>query len=79
MRVNAVAPGMTETPMSAPILSNDQARQISERMHPLGRVGQPLEIASAIAWLVSEEAGWVTGQVISIDGGLSTLHPRPRA
>lgn len=79
MRVNAVAPGMTETPMSEPILANEQARTISERLHPLGRLGRPEEIAAAIEWLVSENAGWVTGQVISIDGGLSKVHPRPRA
>lgn len=79
IRVNAVAPGLVETNLSKPILATDQARQISERMHPLGRIGQADEVASLIAWLVSGDAGWVTGQVWSIDGGMARVNQRPRA
>ncbi len=79
IRVNAVAPGLVDTNLSKPILATDQARQISERMHPLGRIGKPDEVASLIAWLVSEDAGWVTGQVWSIDGGMARVNQRPRA
>jgi NAD(P)-dependent dehydrogenase (short-subunit alcohol dehydrogenase family) len=48
-------------------------------MHPLGRVGRPANIASLIAWLLSEDADWVTGQIWSVDGGLADLRPRPKA
>lgn len=78
IRVNSVAPGMTETPMSKPILSNETSRKITERMHPLGRVGNPEEVSSAYAWLLSDDSSWVTGQTISMDGGLSKAHPRPK-
>ncbi len=78
VRVNSVAPGMTETPMSQPILSNEMSRKITERMHPLGRVGKPDEIASAIAWLLHSDSAWVTGQTLCLDGGLSKVHTRPR-
>ncbi|PIQ60579.1 MAG: short-chain dehydrogenase [Bacteroidetes bacterium CG12_big_fil_rev_8_21_14_0_65_60_17] len=74
--VNAVAPGMVETPLSEPILSNKQNREFSEAMHPLGRVGQPSDVVSAIAWLLQDDAGWVTGAVIPVDGGLATVLPR---
>ncbi len=79
IRVNAVAPGLVDTPMAAPLLASEQARAFSEKMHPLGRVGQPDEIASLIAWLVSADGSWTTGQVWSVDGGLAHLRPRPKA
>lgn len=79
IRVNAVAPGLVDTPMAAPLLASEQARAFSEKMHPLGRVGQPDEIASLIAWLVSADGTWTTGQVWSVDGGLAHLRPRPKA
>ena len=78
VRVNVVAPGMTETAMAKPILSSEQARKISQSMHPLGRIGQPDEVAALIAHLASDESTWITGQIFSIDGGLSTIHPRPK-
>jgi NAD(P)-dependent dehydrogenase (short-subunit alcohol dehydrogenase family) len=78
VRVNAIAPGMTETPLAEPLLKSDAARKASEAIHPLGRLGRPEEIVSLAAWLLSEEANWVTGQVMSVDGGLSAIHQRPR-
>ena len=79
LRANAIAPGLVETPATAQLTSSEQTRQISERMHPLGRIGRPAEVASLAAWLVSEEASWMTGQVISLDGGMGPVVPKPRA
>lgn len=79
VRVNAVAPGLVETPLSAPVISSPAARQVSEKMHPLGRLGKPADVAAAIFWLLGDDASWVTGQVWGIDGGLARVRPRPRA
>ena len=76
IRVNAVAPGLVETPMSAGITGNEMMLKASTAMHPLGRIGRPEEVASVITWLLSDAAGWVTGQVIGIDGGLSTVRAK---
>ncbi len=76
VRVNAVAPGLTDTPLSSRITSNEASLEASVRMHPLGRIGEPADIASAIAWLLGGESSWVTGQVLGVDGGLATVRPR---
>lgn len=73
LRVNAVAPGLTETPLSERIRSSERARQHSLSMHALGRFGSPADIASAIAWLLEPENSWVTGQVLGVDGGLGAV------
>lgn len=78
IRVNAVAPGLVQTPLSEKITANSTARAASEAMHPLGRLGEPENVASAIAWLLSSEQDWVTGQVVGVDGGLSSLRGRPK-
>ncbi|MFO0891857.1 MAG: SDR family oxidoreductase [Isosphaeraceae bacterium] len=78
IRFNAVAPGMTETPLSAPLLQNETARQFSEALHPMGRIGQPEEIAAAIAFLLGPESSFITGQTLGIDGGLGTGIAPPR-
>lgn len=76
LRVNCVAPGLIRTPLTARITSNEAAVKASAAMHPLGRIGEPDEVASAIAFLLSQEQGWITGQVIGVDGGLATLRGR---
>ena len=76
IRINCVAPGMTRTPLSAKMLQSEMMAKASAGMHPLGRIGEPNEIASAIEWLLDPEQSWVTGQVIGVDGGLSRIRPR---
>jgi len=77
VRVNCVAPGLVETPMSARLTSNEASRKASEAMHALGRLGQPDDVAEAIDWLLDNaRSSWVTGQVIGVDGGLGTIRPR---
>jgi NAD(P)-dependent dehydrogenase (short-subunit alcohol dehydrogenase family) len=77
IRVNAVAPGTVETGLTARLLGSPSGRKVTESMHPLGRVGTPDDVAALVAWLVSAEAGWVTGQVWSADGGMGALLPHP--
>lgn len=74
VRVNAVAPGLVESPMSAGLLSAPASREASEAMHPLGRVGTPTEVAEAVVWLLDQP--WVTGQVLGVDGGLATVRSK---
>lgn len=78
IRVNAVALGLVETNATGMILANAQSRSISEQMHPLGRVGQPDDAASLLAWLASDDASWVTGQIYGMDGGMGAIVPRPK-
>jgi NAD(P)-dependent dehydrogenase (short-subunit alcohol dehydrogenase family) len=76
VRVNLVAPGLVETPLSERIWGNERAAEASKSMHPLGRFGKPEEVASAIAWLLNPLQSWVTGQRIAVDGGLSGIKAR---
>jgi len=76
LRFNAVAPGLIDTPLSAKLISNESSRNASIAMHALGRLGQPEDVASAIVFLLLPENNWITGQIIAIDGGLSTLRPK---
>jgi NAD(P)-dependent dehydrogenase (short-subunit alcohol dehydrogenase family) len=76
IRVNAVAPGMVRTPLTARLTQSEAALKASTAMHPLGRIGDPEDVASAIAWLLTPEQSWITGQILSVDGGFSTVQPR---
>ena len=78
IRVNAVSPGLVDTPMSRPITSNELARKASVAMHPLGRLGTADDIAEAVCWLLTPHSAWVTGQIIGVDGGLATLKSRSK-
>ncbi len=76
IRFNAVAPGLVKTGATERIWSNPASAKTSAGMHPLGRFGEPVEIATAITWLLEPAQGWITGQVIGVDGGLADLKLR---
>ena len=73
IRVNAISPSLTDTPMANRLLSSDEKREASAKRHPLNSIGRPEEIAKAAAYLLSDDSSWVTGQVLHIDGGMSSL------
>lgn len=76
VRVNVVAPSLTRTPLAAAITGNATLAQGIAAMHALQRLGTPEDIAGLAAFLVSTEAGWITGQVIGADGGRSMLRTK---
>ncbi|MTI39452.1 SDR family NAD(P)-dependent oxidoreductase [Fulvivirga lutimaris] len=73
VRVNAVAPSVTNTPLASKLLSSEEKIEKSGERHPMKRVGQPQDIASVVEFLISNKSSWVTGQVIGVDGGMSTV------
>jgi NAD(P)-dependent dehydrogenase (short-subunit alcohol dehydrogenase family) len=73
IRVNAVCPGVVETGMTAPLAANPDMRKILDGMTPMGRMGRPEEIASAVLWLCSDQASFVTGHAMVIDGGATAV------
>ncbi|MEM8835994.1 MAG: SDR family oxidoreductase [Planctomycetota bacterium] len=76
VRFNCVAPGLTETPLTQRVTSNDATRKASLDMHADGSFGTPAQVASAIAWLLEPEQSHVTGQVIAVDGGLGSVRSK---
>lgn len=76
IRVNAVAPGLVRTPLTQRITTSEASLRASVALHALGRVGEPEEVASGLAWLLHPEQSWVTGQIIGIDGGLGSVRSR---
>jgi len=75
VRVNAVAPGMTETPMTAAMLKLPALREGAGRQYPLGGVQSAQQVADVMAWLLGEGAARLTGQVIPVDGGFTSVRP----
>jgi len=73
IRVNAIAPSLTETPLAQNLLSSEEKRQASAERHPLKRIGSPQDIARLAAHLLSDAGSWITGQIIHVDGGMGAL------
>lgn len=76
LRVNAVAPSLTRTPLAAGLTANEQTAAAIASLHPLQRLGQPDDVAGLGALLLSPDAGWITGQVMGVDGGRSSLRTK---
>jgi NAD(P)-dependent dehydrogenase (short-subunit alcohol dehydrogenase family) len=75
LRINAVAPGMTDTPMTAGMLKMPAMREGAARQYPLGGVQTAEQVAEVMAWLLGDGAARLTGQVIAVDGGFTTVRP----
>lgn len=73
IRVNCIAPSLTQTPLSGKLLSNEEKIEANDKRHPLGRIGQPEDLAQMAEFLLSSKSGWVTGQVFGVDGGMSVV------
>ncbi len=74
MRVNVIAPSLTDTRLAKRLLSSDKKKELMDARHPLKRVGTQQDIASVATFLLSEQSSWITGQVLGVDGGMSTLN-----
>lgn len=72
-RVNCIAPALTDTPLASNFFASDEKRAMMDAKYPLKRAGQPDDLASMAAFLLSPASGWITGQTIGVDGGMSTL------
>lgn len=77
IRFNVVAPGLVRTPLTRGLVANELAEKASLAMHPLGRLGEPDDVARAIAWLLDPAQSWITAQVLGVDGGLADVKARP--
>ncbi len=73
LRFNAVAPGLVKTPLAGALATDPKLVEASNRMHPLGRIGEPDDVAAAMAFLLDPAQSWITGQVLGVDGGLADL------
>lgn len=73
IRVNCIAPSITDTPLAKRLLDTDEKKQQHAMRHPLKRIGTPGDIAATVLFLLSDKSSWITGQVLHVDGGLSTI------
>jgi 3-oxoacyl-[acyl-carrier protein] reductase len=73
IRVNVIAPSLTNTPLADKFLNNETKQEKSAERHPLKRFGQPEDLAQMASYLLSDKSSWMTGQILHVDGGMSTL------
>ena len=73
IRINCIAPSLTDTPLATPMLNTEEKRNANALRHPLKRIGTPEDMAHMADFLLSEKSGWITGQVMHVDGGISRL------
>jgi NAD(P)-dependent dehydrogenase (short-subunit alcohol dehydrogenase family) len=73
IRVNCIAPSLTDTPLSSSLLNTAQKQEAARQRHPLKRTGTTDDIVNLVEFLISEKASWISGQVMHVDGGMSTL------
>ena len=71
VRVNCICPGVVDTDMTKPFMKTQKDKEFMNNEHPIGRIGQPEEVAKAIMYFASDDASWVTGAVLAVDGGES--------
>jgi NAD(P)-dependent dehydrogenase (short-subunit alcohol dehydrogenase family) len=73
IRVNAIAPSLTDTPLASSLLSSDEKREASSTRHPMRRIGTADDLANMAIFLLSEKSSWMTGQILHVDGGMGTI------
>jgi len=73
-RVNVIAPSLTNTPLANKLLGNEKKKEKMDERHPLKRVGEATDLAKVTAFLLSDDSSWITGQVLGVDGGMSSLN-----
>lgn len=75
IRVNILAPSLTNTPLAEKLLSTDDRKEASNKRHPIGRYGEAKDLSEMALFLLSDKASWITGQTIGVDGGVGSLKP----
>jgi len=73
IRINAIAPSLTQTPLANALLNSDEKIEAAGKRHPLGRVGQAADLANMAVFLLHPENSWITGQILKVDGGMGDL------
>lgn len=73
IRVNCIAPSLTDTPLASKLLSSPEKKEANAQRHPLKKIGSAEDIAESAAFLLSEKSSWITGQILHVDGGMSSL------
>ena len=73
IRVNLIAPSLTDTPLAENLLSSEDKKEASNKRHPIGRYGKADDISNAASFLLNSENSWITGQILGVDGGMERI------